>query len=415
MRNAAVFVLFCATLAAQTARDAQKEEARRLFRENHLTESAALWRSALAKAPRDVDCLLNLGIVEDALGRFREANSYLLQAEKLDGRSTSVLNNLAVNYAHLQRPADAIRTLQRSLEFNPDNPNTLFNLASLYLEAHRWSEAAAVLERFARLAPDDGDVRRKLSSAHMHVGEGMLQQGKLQDSLSEFQSAIDANPDDPDPYIGAVLALLQGDAVEGAMTVLAEAKSRFPHDVRLLMEAGYAQQLQGNWTAAAEAYRQASEADSNSALGRVFLGRAYRELGRRDEAAATLREAERLAPDSALAAYELAGLLLEAHPDDPEGSALLEQAAKLDPRRAEPNYLLGKIALQRGDLVKAERYLLLAGAADPNLPQPHYLLSQLYRKQENGAKAAQETAVYLRLKKAYKSPELNELAPRLPF
>ncbi|MBV9038311.1 MAG: tetratricopeptide repeat protein [Acidobacteriaceae bacterium] len=413
MTRSALLVLYGATLFAQTSLDGQKAEARRLFAENHLTESAALWRSALVKAPEDVDCLLNLGIVEDALGHFVKANNYLSQAAKLYPRSTSILNNLAVNYVHLGRSNEAIRTLQHSLELNGNNPNALYNLGSLYLDSGKWSEAAATLERVARLAPDDEGVRLKLSSAHMGIAKDLLQKGKLQESLSEFQAAIDAHPNDPKPYIGAVLALLKGEAIEGAMTVLAEAKLRFPNNLRLLLETGYAQQLQDNWAAAAESYRQAVQADPGSVLARVFLGRAYRELGQPDKSITVLREAAQLSPDSSLASYELAETLLSADPGNPEASTLLERAAKIDPHRAEPNYLLGKIALQRGDFAKAEHYLRLASTADPNLPQPHYLLAQVYRKEENVAKAAEETAVYQRLKKGRGGPGLRDIAPGL--
>jgi superkiller protein 3 len=331
----------------------------------------------------------------------------------LDPRSTSVLNNLAISYVHLGRSSDAIRTLQHSLELNGNNPNALYNLGSLYLDAGRWSDTVAMLERLAQMAPDDEGVRVKLSSAHMGIAKDLLQHGKLQESLTEFQSSIDANPNDPNPYIGAVLALLKGEAVEGAMTVLSEAKPRFPNNLRLLLETGYAQQLQGNWTAAAESYEKAVQVDTGSVIARVFLGRAYRELGQSEKSTSVLREAMRLAPDSALTSYELAATLLQANPDNSEALTLLKKAAKLDPHRAEPNYLLGKIALQHGDLPKAERYLHLASEADPHSPQPHYLLSQVYRKKEDIARATDEATIYQKLKKTDKGTGLNDIAPGL--
>lgn len=94
----------------------------------------------------------------------------------------------------------------------------------------------------------------------------------------------------------------------------------------------------------------------------VLLTDAYAKTGRRDEAIATLREANKLFPGSAIVVLPLADLLAQAGHFD-EARAHAELAQKDDPVLAQET--LAKIAFLQGDLATAQRHIGLARTLAP--------------------------------------------------
>jgi serine/threonine-protein kinase len=75
----------------------------------------------LKGAPTNAELALQLGLVEDALGRPEDALASLARAAALDPRSENAYAELAQLYNTLGRHEEAIRTRDREIELAPDN------------------------------------------------------------------------------------------------------------------------------------------------------------------------------------------------------------------------------------------------------------------------------------------------------
>src|SRR5712691_3706587 len=129
-----------------------------------LAEAEQEFRKVIALAPRDPLGYANLGLTYLRAGRYRDAESQLQRAQRLDTANVDIALSLAKLYALTNRPDEARKLLARS-----SDPRALYGLAELGRESgggdsgqERYAERLRqVLERSsANLA-----VRLKLADA----------------------------------------------------------------------------------------------------------------------------------------------------------------------------------------------------------------------------------------------------------
>jgi Flp pilus assembly protein TadD len=115
-------------------------------------------------------------VPDDVLGRYASA-LHLMQDQRYD-RAGEILEavtrsrpdlpgpyvNLGIAYLHLDRLADAERSLTRALELDPDNAALVHNLLGVvYRKSGRFAEARRCYERALELDPGYAD-------AHLNLG-----------------------------------------------------------------------------------------------------------------------------------------------------------------------------------------------------------------------------------------------------
>ena len=211
---------------------------------------------------------LHRGIALDRAGKYQQANRLLTAAARATA-TPKALNNLAVNLVHLGRVPEAIATFEQVLSFDPNNASALFNVGSLYAATGQWDLAIARLEAMLHWSPHDDVAGQKLALAHQGKAEAMLRAGKLQESLPELQSAIDLAPGDASLYVALSLALLLGNAVTEAVTLLQDASRKFPDNARIALALGYAYEGEHDWESAAQWYLQALDSNPRAAIIQV--------------------------------------------------------------------------------------------------------------------------------------------------
>ena len=398
--KALLLALCVSYLAAQNNLTALRTKARQELQAGDYQSSARTAKEALTLQPNDVESLLTYGIALDALKRYREANDSLTAAAR-QSATPQVLNNLAVNLVHLNRTAEAAATWELVLKADAANASAKYNLGCLDLAAGNWKRALA---RFEGL-PEDEALQGKRAQAHRGYAEQLMRAGKLQESLSEFQTALDIDPNDPAIYIGLSLVLLKSDAPDEAIGVLEKANGRFPGNARTLTALGNAFESKSDWRGAQDWYRQAIGVDSDSAIAQAALGRTLRLGGDNEAGLKILRSAVQAHPNSSAALYELGNALLIANEQDAEGLRLMERTVALAPEKPEPKYLLAKAAAARSDFEAAIRWADQAVKTAPDFAAPHYLLANAYRHRNNTAAAARELAEFQRLESRRKATE----------
>ncbi len=210
-----------------------------------------------------------------------------------------------------KQPADAIAHLDRGVDLH---------------EQGKVDEAIAEYRTAIGLKPDDAE-------AHYNLGEALTMQGKLDEAIAEYRAAIRLKPGDAWGQVALGAAL-------GKQGKLDEEIAEYRTAIRLWPDSGLARfslaealQGQGKLEEAVAEFRTLIRLQPHVADFHGCLGSALEEQGKRDEAIAEYRAAIRLEPDGADAHYYL-GHDLHAQGKLEEAIAEFRAAIRLEPDSA---------------------------------------------------------------------------------
>ena len=117
-----------------------------------------------------------------------------------------------------------------------------------------------------------------------------------------------------------------------------------------------------------------------------MLGTAYTQTGQPGKATAIFAKLFGVKGDSAAGHLIAAQMLLRFEMEGPSEKELL-QALALDPKIPEAHFMLGEIALYRGEIDKGRREFELEIAGNPNFSTCYYRLGDAYTRREQWAEA----------------------------
>jgi serine/threonine-protein kinase len=241
-----------------------------------------------------------LAISEEFEGSYRKALA-------LDPDNPLIGANLAVLLAHVQSQFPSIDRLEEirgltalAIERAPDHPRPWIARAKLLLLENNPREAEKAAREAAERDPDSGH-------GYTILGETLIEQGRLEESLESFRRAIEVGP----RYLGCRFEYDEAEA--RLQKVLADE----PGHLTAVQNLGTIYLMNGRFLDAIPLLRKAFELtrDPHSANS---LGITYSNLGRIDKAIPIFRDAYRLDPSPAAArnlaeSYEKIGQRAEAH------------------------------------------------------------------------------------------------------
>ena len=114
-----------------------------------------------------LDSTYRLALAHQQLKNLDQAEMFYQKILVVDPNAAGVHNNMALLY--LEKPntdplSGALRSAQRALEIEPENPSYLDTLADVYINAGRLGLARVALEKAASLDPLNEQVQAKLSN-----------------------------------------------------------------------------------------------------------------------------------------------------------------------------------------------------------------------------------------------------------
>jgi tetratricopeptide (TPR) repeat protein len=261
------------------------------------------------------------------------------------------------------RIAEALRTgaydraealLLEAAEAKPQSAEVLRLLGGVFFVRGRPLNAAVAFKKAEALAPLDERSRFTLVMAYVALGR----RGWARPELAKLVEAAPANAlysywtarldYDDGQYATAVMGLLRAIELD-------------PRFMRAYDNLGLCYEALGRFDEAVRSYEEAIRLNggqkTRSPWPSLNLGLLLSRLDRPDEAEVLFRES--LACDSSFpqAHYRL-GITLEKKGRATQAVAELEEAARLDPAYAEPQYALARLYRRGGDGEKAERALL---------------------------------------------------------
>ena len=273
--------------------------------------AAGLWQQALAQDPKHYPSLFNYGMFLHRGGQLQEAAGLLDRAAIVQpGYQVHLIRGM--NYQQLDRREDAIRAWKAALVFQPRNLKLMQVLSVEYSRGRYFQAASAIAREALKIAPREENL---------------------------YLLAIKADQDAGD--------------LTAAATLAAEAAQRFPQSARAQFEHGFYLQKRGGAADAMKHLQLAMELDPRYEEPFFFYGDLLVKQSQWEAAVKPLRKALDIRPEYSPARVSLARALMNLG-NLPDAAGELEQAAKLDPKNAQPWVMLSQLYFRMGQEDRAQ-------------------------------------------------------------
>jgi tetratricopeptide (TPR) repeat protein len=253
-------------------------------------------RSYLASHARSADATYLLGFVLHRQNRPAESLAAYTQAAALTRPTSDDLKIVGLDYVLLDDYPDAVKWLEKAVEFDASNKDAWYYLGRMYYTKARFPESRKAFQKLLDLDPHDARAENNL--------------GLILETEGRFSAAVDA-------YRSAIAWQEQSGHLS---------EQPYVNLGNLLLE-------QGQTKEALEPLRKAAELAPRNAYCHLKLGAYYRKVGMLEDAQRELEKAVQLEPDNAAAHYQLGRLYKETQALD-RAQAEFDRAAELQTRTA---------------------------------------------------------------------------------
>ena len=248
---------------------------------------------------------------------------------------------------------------------------TWLNVGQELIRMERPAEAVRILQKAVDASPD-------YAPAHFNLGVAFNQEGQKEPALDEFAAAIKLRPDYFEAHAAMGLTLLETGRPIGAVEHLREAVRLRPNLVGARNNLGHALMQTGSTAEAIKEYEEALRLEPNHAATYNSLAVALQQEGRLDEAIRKYEEALRLQPGDAAVHSNLA-LALDAKGNHDDAIRHLNQALQIQPANASIHTNLGDLLIRLGRVPEAIAHYEQAAALSDTV-EMHFQLGQAYAR-----------------------------------
>ncbi len=161
----------------------------------HLETALSLYRRALEVEPEQPDVANSAGIVQAALGRRDEAIASFEAALRADPRHAEAARNLGAVLGAQGRRDEAIAAYERAVATSPGMVEAREDLSVLLIAAGRADDAERQLREAARLAPDS-------LRTHLRLASLLATQQRAAEAVAEYEVATRLAPRSIEAYVG---------------------------------------------------------------------------------------------------------------------------------------------------------------------------------------------------------------------
>jgi predicted O-linked N-acetylglucosamine transferase (SPINDLY family) len=288
---------------------------------------------------------------------------------------------------------DAARQLYRKLlEADPQNGHVIHLLGTLYLQQGDGATALELIGRAKALMPG-------LAEVHANLGLALAANGRLDDAIAAYRSAIALRPNLAAAHNHLAMALAGKGQFPEAVIAMQRAITIDPRDARLHCNLGLVLVGQSKLDAAIESFQKTvainpQQADAWNHLGMTLLVRG--KGADAEDAIAALKQAHRLRPNNVSTFNQLMDLLRQ-HNHLNEAIECAKAAVSERKDSVEAVLNLSLALTDAGDLEQALGFAEKAVALGPNEARAYLALGHVMgaRKQVEQAIVAYEKAIAL--------------------
>jgi len=162
--------------------------------QNKLMEAVESYRRALELNPQYATAYYNLGNVLRDQNKLTEAVESYRRALELNPHYATAYYNLGIALRDQNKLMEAEQAYRRAIELNPQFASPHIGLGSIFIEQKELTEAEQAYRRALSL-PDQKAIPASVHTlAHNNLGYILQQQGDLQAAITEYNQAIQLDP-----------------------------------------------------------------------------------------------------------------------------------------------------------------------------------------------------------------------------
>lgn len=240
----------------------------------------------------------------------------------------------------------------------PANDRAHNNLGNALVDDGRIAESIAEYQTALRLKPD-------YPEAHSNLGNALLKAGRIPESIAECEAALKLEPDYAKAHNNLGNALLEAGRIKEAISHYRRALQLKPDDAKSHYNLGNAWLKAGRLPDAITEYKKALAIDPNDAEARYNMGNGYLENGQLADAVTQYRLALKLKPGYLDAHTNLGNAFLEAGRTQ-EAIAEFEIVLQASPNDAAGHNNLGAALFHAGRTAEAVREFQTAVRLKPD-------------------------------------------------
>ncbi len=274
---------------------------RLLSRRNTLEKSLENSRRRLIETPDYSVLNYDVASICIKLGRFKEAEKFLLKSVASRPVSTESWVDLGEVYEHLEQPAKGAAMIERAKEINPKHPYIYHVLGKRLSDEGRFEDALRLHNRFLKQAPDD------LYGLNC-LGVDYIKLGRFREALVPLKKAITISPENPDVLLELGEIYEKVGRHDMAMEMFEKAIETSPDTPKIYSRAGRKLSSLGQVEESMKIYLRFIDSQPESARGYLYLATDYVTLKRYEEAMRLLEKALELDPGLAEAYYNLGNI-----------------------------------------------------------------------------------------------------------
>lgn len=269
--------------------------------------SADQLAAIVRQRPGDLAARYQLGLARARAGDYPAATRELLAVLSREPSRADVLNDLGVVYLLQQRYYESLIALDGALAARPEYGRAAANLGRLHLATKMPYTATRDLERAVRLGSADAPTLCDLGIAYQ-------QTLNFHSARRVYEQVLRRDPRSATAWLGLARTYEGLTDYDRAIDAAERALRLRPRDAAAMAALGRLQLQRAATPADLEAAHRllaaAVAGDPSDPEARYDLGRCLRRLGDEKGAIAALRQALRVSPDDAGAAYQLSQALI---------------------------------------------------------------------------------------------------------
>jgi tetratricopeptide (TPR) repeat protein len=299
MRTSRLQAVFCGALAltanvaiSQTATPA---DGTALLMAGKLSDACKAFEEVLSRDAAneearngEVAASEKLALEARAHGQMDDALRSLLQAKEYVPDSPKLLYDLGILEDEMKLYIDADKTLAQLEKLTPSEPMALYAVARVKLDLGQLAVAEDKMQQYLKLKPDD-------ASAHYGLGRIYRQGLQFEQAQAEFQRCIELQPTQTEGYYQLGDTQLQTEDYADAIANFAKTLERNPQHGGALAGTGIAYFKRKQYDKALASLQKATAAAPDYQPAHYYLGLTLARLGRQTESAEELKLASDLA------------------------------------------------------------------------------------------------------------------------
>jgi tetratricopeptide (TPR) repeat protein len=172
-------------------------------------------------APENPRLLYDLGVLEDEMQLYRDADETLAHLERVSPGTPGVLYAVARIKLDLGQLAPAEEKMQQYLKIKPEDASAHFGLGRVYRQGLQFDKARTEFERSIQLQPQQ-------SEGYYQLGDTELQLGKFPEALANFTKTLERNPTHGGALTGIGIVFYKQKEYDKALDALQKAIAAAP-------------------------------------------------------------------------------------------------------------------------------------------------------------------------------------------